>query len=122
MRLELQVAGKRFHVEVAAAEPLEAAQKRKRALPSIQSFPLPDIGSSGEDHRICRSPVNGIVVEVSVQVGDVVCVHDSMLVLEAMKMQTKLTAPSSGRLKCVHVAPGQAVKANQVLLEFEELG
>jgi biotin carboxyl carrier protein len=116
MRLELQIAGKRFNVEV-AAESVEA-KGRKRALSSIQSFPVPDIDSAEGDH-ICRSPVNGIVAQVLVQVGDIVRVHDSMLVLEAMKMQTKLTARVSGRLKCVHVAPGQAVRANQVLLEFE---
>jgi biotin carboxyl carrier protein len=117
MRLELQVAGERFNVEVAAES--QKAKRRKRALPSIQSFPLPEIGGSGEEHRICRSPVNGIVVQVLVRVGDTVSAHDSMLVLEAMKMQTKLSATVPGRLKCVHVAPGQAVRANQILLEFD---
>jgi methylmalonyl-CoA carboxyltransferase small subunit len=117
VRLELQVAGKRFNVEV-AAESLEA-KSRKRALSSIQSFPLPAVCSNGEEDHIYRSPVNGIVVQVSVRAGDAVSAHDPMLVLEAMKMQTKLTATVSGRLKCVHVAPGQAVRANQVLLEFD---
>ncbi len=115
MRLELQVAGKRFQVEVAEAETREP----KRALSSIQSFPLPTIRCSEEEDRICRSPVNGIVAQVLVHAGDAVRMHESMLVLEAMKMQTKLTAPVSGRLKCVHVALGQAVRANQVLLEFD---
>ena len=117
MRLELQVAGKRFHFDVAEAKTREP----ERALSSIQSFPLPTIRRSHEEDRICRSPVNGIVVQVSVREGDAVSAHDPMLVLEAMKMQTKLTAPFSARLKCVHVAPGQAVRSNQVLLEFEEL-
>ena len=120
MRLELQIAGKLFHVEVGTAEAPGTRQGRKRSLSSIQSFPLPNVHSA-EEVRICRSPVNGIVVQVPVRAGDVVSAHDPMLVLEAMKMQTKLTAPFSGRLKCVNVAPGQAVRANQVLLEFEEL-
>jgi biotin carboxyl carrier protein len=34
-------------------------------------------------------------------------------------MRTSLVAPLSGRLKCVHIQAGQAVKINQVLLEFE---
>lgn len=119
MRLELQIAGKLFHVEVGTAEAPGTRQGRKRSLSSIQSFPLPTAQGSGEENRICRSPVNGIVAQVLVQVGDTVRVHDPMLVLEAMKMQTKLTARVSGRLKCVHVAPGQAVRANQVLLEFD---
>ena len=117
MRLELQVAGKRFNVEV-EGESLKA-KRRKRALLSIQSSPLPAVCSDGEERRIYRSPVNGIVVQVSVRAGDAVSAHDSMLVLEAMKMQTRLSATVSGRLKCVHVAPGQAVRANQILLEFD---
>ena len=42
-----------------------------------------------------------------------------MLVLEAMKMETNVTAPSSGKVKTVTVKPGDAVKVNQVLVEFE---
>jgi methylmalonyl-CoA carboxyltransferase small subunit len=42
-----------------------------------------------------------------------------MLVLEAMKMETNVTAPVSGKVKSVTVKPGDAVKVNQVLVEFE---
>jgi biotin carboxyl carrier protein len=42
-----------------------------------------------------------------------------MLVLEAMKMETNVTAPSAGTVKAVHVKAGDSVKINQVLVEFE---
>ena len=42
-----------------------------------------------------------------------------MLVLEAMKMETNVTAPRAGTVKSVHVAQGDPVKVNQVLVEFE---
>jgi biotin carboxyl carrier protein len=42
-----------------------------------------------------------------------------MLVLEAMKMETKLTSPGSLKSKSVKVAPGDVVKPQQVLIEFE---
>ncbi|HEV2174226.1 MAG TPA: acetyl-CoA carboxylase biotin carboxyl carrier protein subunit [Terriglobales bacterium] len=118
MRLELQVDGKRFHLDVGLPKTTDAGRKAKRPLSSIQSVPLQSVSSDG-DQRVCRSPVNGIVVNVPVQVGDVLHADDLMLVLEAMKMRTSLVAPLSGRLKCVHIQAGQAVRINQVLLEFE---
>jgi biotin carboxyl carrier protein len=34
-------------------------------------------------------------------------------------METAITAPVEGKLKSVNVAPGESVKASQVLVEFE---
>jgi methylmalonyl-CoA carboxyltransferase small subunit len=42
-----------------------------------------------------------------------------VLVLEAMKMETNVTAPHAAIVKSVHVAAGDPVKLNQVLLELE---
>jgi methylmalonyl-CoA carboxyltransferase small subunit len=42
-----------------------------------------------------------------------------MVLLEAMKMETSVTAPVEGKLKSVNVVPGESVKANQVLVEFD---
>jgi len=118
MRLELQVDGRRYQLDVGLPKGGNAGHKGKHPLSSIQSVPLQSVSSKG-DQRICRSPVNGIVVSVPVQVGDVLHADDLMLVLEAMKMRTSLVAPLSGRLKCVHIQAGQAVRIDQVLLEFE---
>lgn len=115
MRLELQVDGKRFHLDVEAPN---TARNKKHPLSSIQSAPLQNV-SCDSDLRVCRSPVNGIVVGVLVHAGDILRADDPMLILEAMKMRTSLVAPLSGRLKCVHIQAGQAVRINQVLLEFE---
>jgi biotin carboxyl carrier protein len=40
-----------------------------------------------------------------------------MLVLDAMKMETNVTAPEAGRVK--RVLPADGVKVNQILVEFE---
>ena len=49
--------------------------------------------------------------------------HQSLLatrmVLEAMKMETNITAPVSGKIKAINVAPGDAVTVDQVVVEFE---
>ena len=68
---------------------------------------------------MCRSPVAGLVIKVNVKPGDVLETNQVIMVLEAMKMETNVTAPVSGKLKSVRVAAGDAVKSNQILAEFE---
>jgi methylmalonyl-CoA carboxyltransferase 1.3S subunit len=73
----------------------------------------------GDESRVCRSPVAGIVVRICVQPGEQLLLDDLLVVLEAMKMETSVTAPIAGKVKSVKVAPGEAVKLNQILVEFE---
>ena len=41
------------------------------------------------------------------------------MVLEAMKMETNITAPIAGRIAALRVAPGDNVQSGQVVVEFE---
>ena len=66
------------------------------------------------DDRV--SPLAGVVIEVSVKVGDSVEVDDQVVVLEAMKMKTVIGAHKSGRITAVHVKEGDAVDADQPLV------
>jgi biotin carboxyl carrier protein len=61
----------------------------------------------------------GLVVRVQVQPGENVAAGDSLVVLEAMKMENELKAGAPGVVKSVRVAPGEAVEKGQVLVEFE---
>ena len=45
--------------------------------------------------------------------------NDLLLVLEAMKMETNVTAPVAGKVKNINVQPGDGVQVNQVLVELE---
>jgi len=60
--------------------------------------------------------MGGVVVEVDVKVGQTVAVGDRLLVLEAMKMKTPVTASRAGQVTRVLVAPGDAVEGGQPLL------
>jgi methylmalonyl-CoA carboxyltransferase small subunit len=63
--------------------------------------------------------VAGVVIRVDVQPGQEIHANDLMMVLEAMKMETNITAPISGKVKSVRAAPGDAVKVNQIVADFE---
>ena len=50
--------------------------------------------------------------------GDQINAGDSILVLEAMKMETNITAPQSGVIASIKVAQGARVQTGDVLVEF----
>ena len=60
--------------------------------------------------------MGGVVVEIDVKIGQTVAVGDRLLVLEAMKMKTPVTASRAGQVTRVLVAPGDAVEGGQPLL------
>jgi methylmalonyl-CoA carboxyltransferase small subunit len=71
------------------------------------------------EEKVCRSPVSGIVVKVVAQPGQTLQVGDILLVLEAMKMETNITAPVAGKVAAIKVGPGESVQSGQIVVEFE---
>ena len=66
-----------------------------------------------------KAPMPGLVLRLSAQEGDVVELHDELLILEAMKMESRISATSAGTVRRVHVKQGDHVKAGDVLVEIE---
>lgn len=66
-----------------------------------------------------RSPLPGTIVDITAKVGDEVKEGDTLVVLEAMKMNNNLTAEKDGKIKAILVSEGEAVKENTPLVTFE---
>ncbi len=62
------------------------------------------------------------VLEVLVKVGQQVSAGQAVMVTEAMKMETEITAPVSGAVKAVHVVKGEPANPDEVLIEIEPNG
>ena len=106
---EVLVDGFRFEVEV---EPERLASLRERA--------TRDRGSAGlagplEIHAI----IPGRVVQVRVAPGDGVTAGESILAIEAMKMQNELLAPRDGTVARVGIAVGETVEIGDLLVVIE---
>ena len=67
-----------------------------------------------------QAPVPGTVTTVLVAPGDVVTAGQTLVILEAMKMEHRITAAHDGVVEHVLVTPGQSVDAHQVLVEVQE--
>ena len=61
----------------------------------------------------------GTIVDVLVKVGSAVKAGDTVLVTEAMKMETEVQAPVSGTVSAVHVSKGDSVNPDEALIEIE---
>jgi len=61
----------------------------------------------------------GSIVDVLVKEGDSVNAGDPLLVTEAMKMETEIQAPIGGKISKIHVAKGDTVNPDEVLIEIE---
>jgi len=65
-----------------------------------------------------RAPMPGLVVRMEVAVDDIVTAGQGVAIVEAMKMENELTAEMDARVSAVHVAQGDAVEMDQVLVEL----
>ena len=128
MKLRITINGKTYEAEVEVLDdeaepgdsPFEPAPvAHLSTLPTQSVSPARDSATNGEDWKVCRSPFTGLVIKVNVVPGQTVEPGDLILVLEAMKMESPVTASHAATIKSVLVAPGNSVKAHQTLVEFE---
>jgi biotin carboxyl carrier protein len=65
-----------------------------------------------------KAPMPGLVLNILVSEGDEVKKGDSLLVLEAMKMENIIKSPSDATVKKIEVAKGDKIEKNTVLIHF----
>jgi biotin carboxyl carrier protein len=70
----------------------------------------------GRDGRV-KAPIPGLVRRVPIAAGDLVRAGQTLLVLEAMKMENAIAAPLAGRVASLHVTEGQGVGLGDLLVE-----
>jgi methylmalonyl-CoA carboxyltransferase small subunit len=119
-KLRITVADKAYDVMVevldeagpSAAGPSRVAGTPVSAPVAAPAAPAAPAAGSGS----VTSPLAGKVVSISVNVGDSVNEGDTVVVLEAMKMNTLVTASATGKVSAVLVKPGDAVEEGQALV------
>jgi biotin carboxyl carrier protein len=77
-------------------------------------------GAAGGGHgQTVTAPLPGKITHVAVRPGDRVQAGDTLVVIEAMKMENELRAAAGGTIAEVRVTPGQAVNPGDVLVVLE---
>jgi acetyl-CoA/propionyl-CoA carboxylase, biotin carboxylase, biotin carboxyl carrier protein len=111
-RLTVQVDGKRLEVIVPRRAPASAlaAERPRRAVRRAASAPAGDA---------LVSPMQGTVIKIAVTDGQQVSAGDTMLMLEAMKMEQPLTAHKDGTVTGLSVTVGQTVTSGETICQIE---
>ena len=118
---KVSVNGIPFEVELKRPiNPVHAIKKPKVAAPKpaapaaapVAAAPAAAPGSGNP----VKAPLPGTISSISVKVGDQVNVGDTVLVLEAMKMQNNIEAEYAGTVTSIVVNPGDSVMEGAVLL------
>ena len=69
--------------------------------------------------RVIQSMLPGTVTKILVSEREEVNAGDTLLILEAMKMENEIVAPASGKVKEIRVSEGQRVETGDVLVVLE---
>ena len=110
----VEVNGRRYSVSVwvpegAAVTPTGGPTRRKSS----------STGSGGPGNGKVAVPMQGTVVKIEVEVGQAVEAGDTLLVLEAMKMENNIAADIAGTITEVSVAVGDTVGGGDVVVIIE---
>jgi methylmalonyl-CoA carboxyltransferase small subunit len=126
VKLKIEVDGKVYEVDVEVEDsdrPIYGVGDYMTMSPARIPAPAPapeGAPAEASSGNVCRSPIAGIVTRITTQIGQEIKEGDTVMVLEAMKMETDITASGQGKVKKIHVSVGDSVQGGQVLVEFEQ--
>ena len=109
----ITVNGKPYTVEISGAPAVGAAPVQPVATPQAAPAPQPSAGGS---KKAILSPLPGSVFTLKCKVGDNVNEGDTVIILEAMKMETEVNSPYSGTVDSILVAEGANVQTGDELI------
>ena len=97
----------------ASAPPPAAAPEPVAAAPAAASVSAAPALAAGE---VVKSPMPGNILKINVTVGQKVNEGDTLLVLEAMKMENEIAAPKAGTVAQIIVSKGAVVETGAPLV------
>ncbi len=108
--LDVEVNGKRFSVSMWVPDTSASPARSKRSSNSRSRT-----GTSASGNGEVAVPMQGTIVKIAVAVGDTVEVGDTIVVLEAMKMENNIAAGRAGAVAEINVGEGDSVGSGDVV-------
>jgi len=112
----VEVNGRKFDVKLFLPEGSLAAPATGGAAKKAKPKPRAAATTGGGGGGDVTAPMQGTIVKLLVEVGQTVAVGESILVLEAMKMENHIAAEIDGTVKEIRAATGDTVGAGDVLV------
>ena len=95
--------------------PVAVPAAPKPAAPAAPRPAEPAAAAAAVEGTPMKAPMPGMIVKYSKQVGDAVNKGDTVVILEAMKMENALQAPAGGTIKAINFSSGDSVAKDAVL-------
>lgn len=118
---QVEVNGTPYKVELPEAKPVKvAAAPRPAAAPRTEKGErvIAKPAAPGKGNTV-KAPLPGVVLSINVKVGDTVKAADTVIVLEAMKMENAIHAGVDGKVSAISVNAGDSVLEGAPLLTIE---
>lgn len=125
-KFNIKVNGNSYEVEVeevggavsyAPSAPIAPASAPAAApAPAAPAAPAAPKASTGAGSIKVESPMPGTILKVNVKVGDSVDEGQTVIMLEAMKMENEIVAPKAGTVASIDVNQGDSVNSGDVLI------
>ena len=113
--ITVEVGGQRYDVRY-WSEVIAPTTSGQRAAPRRRAPKLSERAGPGDTEGIVTAPMQGTIVKVHHGAGDAVESGEPVCILEAMKMENEIKAPTGGEIVDLRVQPGDTVAAGAVLM------
>ena len=100
----------------AGAAPVAAAPVAAPVAPKAAPAAAPKAAAGAAGAVTVKAPMPGNILDVKVKAGDSVKAGDTLLILEAMKMENEISAPQDGTIASVNVRKGDVVNSGDLLI------
>ena len=125
-KLKVTVNGKSYEVDVEILQddtpttpfiPMVAPAVAPPPMP-VATVPSATVPTAPAGGNTLTAPMNGVVIEIPVKVGDEVKTGQVVVILEAMKMKTNVSSDRDGKIAAINISPNDSVESGQVMLTF----
>ena len=116
----VEVNGTPYNVELEEKEAVKVVKMPKTSAPkkSEETVVAKPAAPSAGGH-VVKSPLPGVILSINVKPGDTVKASDTVVILEAMKMENAIHAGADGKVAAVNVSQGDSVLEGAVLVTLE---
>ncbi|GET33920.1 acetyl-CoA carboxylase biotin carboxyl carrier protein subunit [Prolixibacter bellariivorans] len=114
---DLEVNGTQYKVEI-------HQEVKRNKTPKLVRKPVQKAPGEGEIQKksskakAIKAPLPGTILSIAVKEGDTVTKGQTLMVMEAMKMENSIMAEADGTVAAVKVSAGQSVLQDDVLVEI----
>ena len=122
-KFNINVNGKAYQVEVEEVGGSTAFVPQSASVPvgEPQTAPTPTpapVAVAPADATIISAPMPGTILNINVAVGDSIKAGDTLLILEAMKMENEILSPKAGTIATIQAVKGSSVNAGDILISI----